>query len=63
MELRLGCCESVSRVFQESFNGVSRKLHGCYMKALREIERCFEGVLWCFKEVSRLFQGSFKGVS
>ena len=57
-------------VFQESFNGVSRKSHGCYMKVLRKIERCFEGVLRVFrgsfkevsrvlKEVSRLFQVSF----
>ena len=37
-------------MFQESFNGVSRKLQGCYMKALREIES-FEGV-------SRKFQGA-----
>ena len=27
-----GCFTKVSRVFQESFNGVSEKLYGCYMK-------------------------------
>ena len=42
-------------MFQESFNGVSEKLHGCYMKVLRKIEKCFEGFLM-------VFQGSFKGL-
>ena len=39
-------------MFQESFNGVSGKLHGCYMK-----------VLGCFKEASRKLSGCFKKVS
>ena len=57
-------------MFKECFNVVSGKLHGCYMKVLRKIERCFEGGLRVFsgslrglKEMSRLFQGSFKSVS
>ena len=65
-------------MFQESFNGLSGKLHGCYMKVLRKIERCFEVVLrvfqesfkdvsnkfyGCLEEASRVFRGGFKGVS
>ena len=43
-------------VFLGSVKGVSKKLHGCFMKDTRKIDGCFEGVL-------RAFQGSFNGGS
>ena len=45
----------VSRVFQESFMGVSIKFQGCF----KEVSRVFQGSLKC---VSRKFQEVFKGV-
>ena len=59
-------------MFPGSFNGVLRKLHGCFMKVTKKIEGCFEGVLrvsqgsFMEEKVSRMFQGCFmifKGVS
>ena len=48
----LGCFNKIKRVFQESFEGVSRKVEGC-----------FNGVQGCLKEVQGVFEDSFKGVS
>ena len=46
---------SFNGVFR-SFNGVSKKLHVCFMKVTRKIEGgCIEGVL-------RVSQGSLKSV-
>ena len=50
------CFKEVSRAFQGSFNGVSRKFRGC----LKEVSRVFQG---SFEGVSRKFQGCFKDVS
>ena len=59
--------QEVSRVFQGSFKGVSRKFQGCFTEASRVfhgsfkcVSRKFQG---SFTEVSRVLQGSFKGVS
>ena len=47
-----GSSESVSREFQERFNGASRKIEGCFMwilsgiqEYLKEVEKQFQGVL------------------
>ena len=44
------------RVLQESFNGVSRRINGCFNDVL-------SGFQWHLKEVQCVFTGSFKGVS
>ena len=63
------------RVFQKSFECVSRKFLECFKKVLRVFQESFEGVsrkfggcIWeaswisieCFKEVSRAFHECFK---
>ena len=57
------------RVFWESFEGVSRKFQGCFMKVFwkRKFQGCFKGVSWfsrvfpeCFKEVWRKLLRVFK---
>ena len=59
------------RVFWGSFNVVSRKFQGCFLKISRKRKHqgCFKGVSWfsrvfpkCFKKVSMVFWGSFKDV-
>ena len=45
----------VSRVFQECFKNVSRKMIGCFKVALREFQEYFDS-----KGVSRKFQGIFE---
>ena len=44
-----------SRMFQESFKGVYRKVQGCF----QEVSRVFKE---SFKSVSSKFQGNIKGV-
>ena len=62
----LGYFKEISRVFQESHTGDSRKIEGCFDGVLSGIHRCFQEVKWVFAEsfkvVSRMFQESFKGV-
>ena len=62
----LGYFKEISRVFQESHKGDSRKIEGCFNGVLSGIQRCLQEVQWVleesFKVVSRMFQGSFKGV-
>ena len=40
-----GCFTKVSRVFQGSFKGVSRKFQGCFTKVSRVFHESFNGVL------------------
>ena len=60
------CFKKVSRVFQGSFEGVSRKFPGSFKEVSRVLQGSFKGVSrkfqGCFKEVSRTFHVSFKGV-
>ena len=65
--------KEVSRVFQDSFMGVSRKIEGLkgdfgrfqgYLKEVSKVcQGCFNGVSGSFKEVSRKFQECLKKVS
>ena len=50
------CLKSVSRVFQGSFKGVSRKFQWCFKEVSKVFQESFRGV-------SRKFQGCFDGVS
>ena len=54
LEFEVHCFKKVSRVFQGSFEGVSRKFQGCF----KEVSRVFQG---SFKGVSRKFQGGIQG--
>ena len=56
MSLDLECLKEVSRVCQECFHGVSRKIEG-FQGCLKEVQWVFEG---SFKGVSRKFQGYLK---
>ena len=72
------CFKEASRVFQESFNGVSRKIEGClkrsfqwssekFQESSNVFKEDFKGaqrkISGCFKEVSRMLQEHYKGVS
>ena len=54
----LGHFKEISWVFQESHEGDSRKIEGCF-SGFKDVYKKFNG---CLKKVSKLFQGSFKGV-
>ena len=53
-------------LFQESLQGFSRKIEGCFKEVLIGVKGCLKEVQWVFEEsvecVSRKFQISFKGV-
>ena len=63
--------KKVSSLFQENFNGISRKIKGCFKGVfggsqgyLKEAQMELQGKLqMCFKKDSRVFQGRLKGVS
>ena len=58
----LECFKIVSRVFQESFKGVSRKIEWCFMGDFSEFQGYLKEVPRNFQIVSKEFQGSLKGV-
>ena len=62
-----GSFKKVSSVFHKSFEGVSRKIEGCFKRDfsgfqgyLKEFQREYQESFRC---VSRVFQGTFKGIS
>ena len=63
----LGCSKEVSRVFQESFKGVSKKIEGCFNGVLSKFQRYLKEAQWVFEEsfkgIPRMFQGSFNVVT
>ena len=67
-----GCFKKFLRVFQDTFNGVSRKIKGCFKGVFsgesgKKFKRYIRGVLKLFlggfMEVLRVFQESFYGAS
>ena len=50
-------------MFQESLNGVQRKILGCFKEASRMLQECFKGVSKKIEGFSRQFQRHSKEVS
>ena len=52
----------LSKMFQESFKGVSRKIEGCFKGDFSGFQGYLKEVQRNYREVSKVFQGSLKGV-